>query len=308
MEQRERAESWCSMSTPISHFPIPISDLFDLLEETFPGVDAARAAAERFGAPWESVSTPFVREERGRILSHVGLLSLPLVVGGRPMVVGGVHAVATRAALRRQGLYRSVMERLLSYADARYQTMILTTVHPEYFEPFGFRIVPESVFLIDVEPRRRSSTARKLDLAHEPDRRLMHRLLESRAPVSERLGIGADKAVWAFYEAGSELRYSRELDLVVIAERAGRALRLYDLVGPVVPPLGAVLDAIQEPVDRVVAFFAPDRLGATWEAVPHDLEGGETSLEPGIRNTVLMVRGPFAVSGRPLMLPRPGRC
>src|SRR5262245_9520682 len=127
MQQPERLGVSQEMNSPFpnSRFPIPIASLFDLLEETFPGVDAARARAQEFGATWESVSTPFVVEERGRILSHVGLLSIPLVIDGRRVVVGGVHGVATRAELRRRGLYRSLMERLLPHADARNATLIL---------------------------------------------------------------------------------------------------------------------------------------------------------------------------------------
>jgi hypothetical protein len=149
---------------------------------------------------------------------------------------------------------------------------------------------------------------RPLDLGREDDRRLMHRLLDHRAPVSTALGVGPEKAVWAFYEAASELRYSRELDLVIVAERVGRALRLYDVVGPRLSPLERIVEVLGGPVDRVVAFFSLDRLAATYATAAHDLEGGPDSLEPGVRNTVLMVRGPFPLGGRPVMLPRPARC
>jgi hypothetical protein len=33
------------------------------------------------------------------------------------------------------------MEELLQYTAGRYETLILTTEHPEYFEPFGFRFM-----------------------------------------------------------------------------------------------------------------------------------------------------------------------
>jgi hypothetical protein len=121
------------------------------------------------------------------------------------------------------------------------------------------------------------------------------------------LGTGPERAVWAFYEAGGVLRYSADLDCVVVAERAGGRLRLYDLVAERIPPVGAVLDRLGEPVDEVVAYFAPDQLQARFTLEPHDRAGGPLSLEPGVRNVELMVRGPFPLESA-AMLPRPARC
>src|SRR2546426_12136155 len=101
--------------------------VFELLERVFPGVRAARIGAELLGATWGSVSTPFVRVEDERVVSHVGLLVLPLHVMGRAITVGGVHGVATHPDFRRRGYYRALMEELLPYADQRYQTLVLTT-------------------------------------------------------------------------------------------------------------------------------------------------------------------------------------
>ncbi len=282
--------------------------VFDLLEQTFPGVGQARDNGVRFGATWESVSTPYVHREGSRVLAHVGLMAMPLEVAGRPAVVGGVHGVATDPSARRRGLFRGLIEELLADTAERFPTLMLTTLHREYFEPFGFRVVPESIFRTRVSPRVGMPTARSLDLADPTDRALMHRLLAARAPVSSVLGVGAEKACWAFYEYRSPIRYLPELDLAVIAVRRERTLALYDVVGSTIPPLERILAGLGESVDQVVAYFSPDRLAAEFAAEPHDLEGGPESLEPGERDFVFMVRGPFAAAGRPLMLPRPARC
>src|SRR5262245_38935418 len=123
MRQPERLGVGREMNSPFpnSRFPIPIAALFDLLEETFPGVEAARARAQEFGATWESVSTPFVVEERGRIwlegggriLGTLGWRSIRLGSEDGRGLAGGVPGVPTGAGLGRQGLFRSLMERLL---------------------------------------------------------------------------------------------------------------------------------------------------------------------------------------------------
>ncbi len=284
--------------------------VFDLLEVVFPGIRSARAHGEAFGTTWESVSTPFVaRDADGRILAHVGLMSFPLTVLGQSVTAAAVHGVATRPDQRRQGLYRAALEELLAFAAARHPTLVLTTSHPEYFEPFGFRVVPESVFRAHVRPGPGGPAARTLDLpGSAADRALMHRLLESRAPVSQVLGVGPEKACWAFYEFRSPVRYLPELDTAVVTERRGGRLFLYDVISSRLPRLDELLPALGEGVGEVVACFAPDRLGGPFEAEPHDLGGGPLALQPGEAGWVFMVRGPFAAEGRPLMLPRPARC
>lgn len=284
--------------------------VFDLLDVVFTGVRAARAHGEAFGATWESVSTPFVaRDAGGRVLSHAGLMSFPLTVLGRAVTAGAVHGVATHPDQRRQGLYRAAMEELLAYAAGRHTLLFLTTSHPEYFEPFGFRVVPESVFRARVRPRPGSPAPCTLDLpGSAADRALMHRLLESRTPVSQVLGVGPEKACWAFYEFRSPVRYLPELETAVVAERREGRLFLYDAIGPRVPRLDELLDGLGETADEVVACFAPDLLGGPFAAEPHDLGGGPLALQPGEAGWVFMVRGPFAAEGQPLMLPRPARC
>lgn len=223
--------------------------VFDLLEEPFPGVSAARRQAADFGAPWEEASTPFVVEVGGELVAHVGLLELSLRVEGCDLVAGGVHGVVTRGTQRRRGHFRAALEELVEVAADRYPTLVLTTQHPEYFAPFGFRVLPELVFSRQLDhPGARGRPARRLDPGHDADRRLLHRLL------------------------------------------------------------AAVVAAWDGPVERVVAFFSPDRLGAAFEAVPLDLAGGPDALEPREPGTALMCRGPLPGGDRPRMLPRAGRC
>lgn len=284
--------------------------VFELLGGVFPGIglDQARRGAERFGAPWEGASTPFVREVEGRLVSHVGLLEIQLVVAGRALRVGGVHGVATRPGHRRQGLFRSLIEEAIAYAAPRYRTLLLTTAHPEYFEPFGFRAIPESVFVSPAPPAPAPLTSRLLDLSSDADRSLMHRLLDRRAPLSRVLALGPEKCVWAFYEAGSELRYLPALDAVIVGEQAGDLLRLFDVVAPRAPSLAEIVAGWPGAVREVVAFFNPDALGPDFRPRPHDLAGGPWSMDPGGDNGMLMVRGPLAVEGLPLILGRGGRC
>jgi predicted N-acetyltransferase YhbS len=124
--------------------------IFDLLETWFTGIGKRRRVAAQIGSLWERCSTPFVCERLGRILSHVGLLEMPYVIKGERHQLGGVHAVCTLESERSQGHYGRIMEELLEYCEGRFEALELGTEHPEYYEPFGFRVVPEHRFVARV--------------------------------------------------------------------------------------------------------------------------------------------------------------
>jgi len=170
---------------------------------------------------------------------------------------------------------------------------VLTTAHPEYFEPFGFRAVPEQVFTTAVRSRNSPARLRAIDVADPADRRLVHRLLESRAPLSDVLGVGADQAVLAFNEVRGPLWHSDRLDCLMLLDRSGTRLRLYEVIGPRVPSLEALLEVVAGEVEEVITFFPPERLGGGFTPRDHDLAGGDYAMDRGGDNTYLMVRGPF---------------
>ena len=273
--------------------------LFDFLDMVFPGVRQAAAKARALGAAWESVSTPFVRFEAERIVAHVGVIELSLVLLAQPETVGAIHGVATHPAFRRRGYFGELMEEVLRYCDARYRTLILTTQHPEYFASFGFRVVQEHVFHLCVEAPGRGDSVRQLNLEDPNNIVLLHRLLETREPVSNVVGVTNEKAVFCFNEGGSPLYYVADLDVLLCLTMEGERLEIFDIVGPQIPPLAAILDRMPRRINDVRIWFSPDRIADGAEAIPKvfDHDGP----------TYLMVRGPFAPECHDFSLPRSAR-
>lgn len=273
--------------------------LFDLLDTVFPGLRRTAEHVKALGASWESVSTPFVRLEEGRPVSHVGVIGLPLILLGRPVTVGSIHAVATHPDHRGRGHYRTVMEEALEYCAGRYETLILTTEHPEYFEPFGFRAVQEHLFTVKCDSAGGTDGFRLIDTQDAGDITLLHRLLDTRQPVSNILGVVGEKAIFCFNEGRRPLRYAHDLDVIICLEIKGRRLHLYDVVGAALPPLDAVLERIPQPVEEVAIHFSPDRVAPEARAVPCLFDHDGPSH--------LMLRGPFAVESHPFSVPRSAR-
>ncbi|HEY9668700.1 MAG TPA: GNAT family N-acetyltransferase [Coleofasciculaceae cyanobacterium] len=274
--------------------------LFLLLEAAFPGLGISNIAqhARTLGAPWEGVSTPFVRFEADMAVTHVGVLEIPMVVMGQTVTVGGVHGVCTHPDFRRRGYFRQVMEEVLEYCASCYETLLLTTAQPEFYSSFGFRVVEEYAFVTKCTSTSHTNGFRVLNTQDPDDLKLLHRLLSDREPVSNVVGVVNEKAVFCFNEGTRPLHYATDLNALAYMEIEGTRLKLFDLVGTQICPLTAVVERIPQHLDEVVIYFSPDRLEANVQAFPHVLDG----------DSLLMVRGSFAAEGQPFMLPRSARC
>ncbi len=257
--------------------------VFELLGTWLPVLPVMRKRAEALGGwRWEDTSTPFVYEQEGRVVSHLGVLEMDWVCDGRELRVGGIHAVCTLAGMRRQGLYRALMEEALDWCDQRYETLELTTEHPEYYEPFGFRHVPEHRFRMAIEGSGDGTAFRRLQLEDAADLARLDELLARRTPLSSRLAPLRDRAVFKFnLGGGAAVDYCEALDLAAVWERdADGCLQVYDLVAESLPSFSEIRERLAGPVHGVRFHFDPAALGV--DAAP----------EP-VRDDWLMIRGPL---------------
>ena len=249
--------------------------VFTLLGTWLPQLPERRFQAASLGMVWEQVSTPFVREAAGQVVSHVGLLPVDITLGGVRQRIGGVHAVCTRADRRRRGLYRSLIEVLLPYADAHYPWLQLSTDNPEFYEPFGFRVVPYGSFAFAHRHPGGGRGFRRLSLRAAADIARLRRLLAQRKPHAQVFDFWSE-AVFKFNLTAwpsAALRYHAGLDLLVIAEVQQGVLYLYDLICARTPPLDELLCAFAEPFERVLLSFRPDRFRVATTFEPHRAAG-----------------------------------
>jgi predicted N-acetyltransferase YhbS len=289
------------MSTPLCRRDYAVDPglcdpVFELLETWFVGIGVRRTAALQLGSDWRNCSTPFVCERGGRVISHVGLLEMSYVVGGERLQFGGVHAVITLESERRRGHFRRIMEELLDYCDGRFAALELGTENPEYYEPFGFRVVPEYRFAAPVRSTGGTAGFRAIDPGSIQDVALLDRLLTDRTPVSNRLGVVDERDVFKFTQGVEDVFYSAALDCLAAFEIEGRRMLLSDVVANELPSIDAILHELEQPIDEVVFHFSPDRfdVDAHPEAYRHD-------------GDVYMVRGPLGIETEPFMVPPPAR-
>lgn len=280
--------------------------LLALLGRVWPVIPPAVARADALGFSWATASTPFVRYEGDRAVAHVGVIELPLVIGGRQRMVGSIHAVCTDPDRRGRGHARALMDAALAHCRVRYGTVVLSTLIPEFYaRHHSFRSVAEHAFVRRLPLTSPSAGGRLLSAGAE-DARLLTRLLAQRVPVSERLGALDAATVFVFalllgWGDFSRAYHHAGLDVVTVHEVVGRTLVLYDVVGAMIPPLPELLEAIGAEVDCVVTRFVPDRLGPGFRAEAWDRARAQALGDASFAG--LMARGPLTTGAEAVMLP-----
>ena len=270
--------------------------VFELLETWFTGIQKLRQRAAQLGSRWDDCSTPFVCEEKGQIVAHVGLLDMSYVIEGERHQLGGVHGVCTLESERRKGHFRRIMEELLEFCQGRFETLELATENPEYYQPFGFRVIPEHRFVTSVSSPGGGKGFRPIDATRRSDIELLDRLLRARTPVSHRVGVVDELDVFKFSQGTEGLHYSEALDCFAVFELSTTRLVLSDVVARKLPSLEELLCQLAEPVEEVEFRFSPDRFAVDARPEPYRFDGD-----------CYMVRGPFAAEGEAFMLPPPAR-
>jgi GNAT superfamily N-acetyltransferase len=272
----------------------------DLLGRNWTRLPAAVARAQAWGADWCERSTPFVHSVDGTVVSHVGVLEIPIVLGGRSCTIAGIHAVCTQVEQRGRGHMRACMEAALAWVDARHRTAVLWANDPGIYAQFGFVSQAESMFVGPVRGRG-VGTARVLSRDDPNDMALVTEQLARRSPVSQR--ASAHDPGWlalldlALWDPGPSVAWIPELECVVVYSIRERFLDLYDVIAARVPPLAEIAARLGAGVDTAVVYFCPDALG-------HDA----LAAEPTVLLDQLMVRGEWLTDAEPFAFSPLGRC
>jgi GNAT superfamily N-acetyltransferase len=281
--------------------PMKRAAWLDLLRDIF---ELDLAAFCRLGI-WPAGYRAFSWMDGAVIAANVSCRPLPLMIGGKPVAAGQIHAVATRPAYRRRGLFHDLMRRVLEYADARFECVLLYSEIPALYRPFGFRPLPEHRFrgrLSPTGPAEETPRRRTFSLAAPEDVALLRDLFARREPVSRHLGLVGNEDIFAataLAHPGWRLSFLPDDDALVVWDREDGVTRLHDIVASHIPAaslLASVLE-LEAVADgrtfEIELLFPPDRLDGAFAPVPHVPEDHD----------ILGIRGPFAIEGTAFMLP-----
>lgn len=270
----------------------------NLLEESFPGIKANIIRCEKLGYSWDS--KPFVKEEKGEILSHVGFFEYPMLIEGQWCRAAALHAICTKATHRGLGFASELIQEALNHAKNHYEFVILFTEIPKFYEKLSFQYIQEYRFRLPCQRPKGSRSLRPVTLPQ--DRALFLGTFHERAPLSNRLWVKDNGAIASFntlfatYPTFWSLYYSPAFNGFISYELKDKTLHLYDIIANEIPSLDLILEHLPSEIEEIYFYFSPDSL--TDAAIP----------EPYLYDKgYLMVHGIWP-GPKPFMIPPLSRC
>lgn len=271
---------------------------FNLIESCFPGIKANIKRSEEVGFLWSS--KPFLKEENGECVSHVGFLEYPLLIDKRQYKVGALHAICTHTDYRNQGLASALIQEVLKWANERYEFVVLFTEIPQFYEKLSFQCIQEYRFHIPCQHIAGSHTL--TPVVSPKDNSLFIRLFEERAPISNHVWmkdhgfIACFNALFATSPTYWSLYYSASMNGFISYQLENKTLHLFDIIADKIPSLDQILQHFPTPIEQIYFYFSPDLLTNSATPEPYLYDHGH-----------LMVYGNFP-SHQPFMISPLSRC
>ncbi len=272
---------------------------FPPLEESFPGIKDTILYCEKLGFPWDS-GRLFIKEGKTTAYSHVGLFECPILIENQWHKIGALHAICTRSTHRGQGLASQLLQEALTWAESRFECVILFTDIPEFYEKLSFQRIQEYRFHLRCKHPKGAQSLTSM-IAPKDDALFLH-CFKDRDPVSNCLWIkdngliSSFNALFTTYPTYRSLYYSATINGFISWVSEGKTLHLLDVVANKMPSLDQILDHLPSSIEEIYFYFSPDRL--TQSAVP----------EPYLcDNGYLMVHGTLPCV-KPFMISPLSRC
>lgn len=244
--------------------------LAGLLKDTF---DIDIVELDRFGGPDPTSMASGYFDAAGHCVANFSAFSMPLVVDGKPVRAVGYQSGAVRPEYRGRGLYRDLMERAFSRAEAEgFEAGILLTDKPDLYRPYGFEVAPQHCFRGAVPALRGKPNARSLSLDIVEDLALVTAILEARRDVSRRFAACRQTRTFllnACFDPDIRLSYLAGLDAVVAWKAEDDTFRLLDVAAAEMPDLDAILSGLGVETGSVEVLFPTDLLGWSGTAVAY---------------------------------------
>ncbi len=248
----------------------------DLLEESFPGIQATIKRCEELGFQWGSKN--FCKKEGSKILSHVSLLDYPILIEGKWHQAASLHGVCTKETHRGKGYASELIQEALAWAEPRYETILLFTDIPTFYEKFSFKQIQEYRFHLPC--KRNKGSKFTTPLTFPKDNAQFLRCFENRVPLSNRLwvedrgAIASFNALFTTYPTFWSLHYSPTLNGLISFKLEGKTLHLFDVIADKIPSLEVIVDHMPSDIDEIYFYFSPDAFTNDAKAEPYTYDNG----------------------------------
>jgi len=205
------------------------------------------------------------------VVANASVNYLDVVIGEETIKAVQIGTVMTHESIRRKGLARKLMEKILEEHRDKYELIYLFGDKEalEFYPKFGFEIVHETDFSMKLNKQKFSLSdnekdvnIRKLNIDDEQDLDIILRLTSDRRCISKTLSVVNDKYLLLFYFLyvyRDDIYYFEEEDIIVVYTVKEDTLQLFDIISQNEVNIERVLNKIVQTDIKCVEFkFTPD--------------------------------------------------
>jgi len=269
-----------------------------LIDSVFPGVENVAMTGMKYDACWDKISLPFIVEDNGEVIAHLGLIPLELMLNHQKRKVAAIHGICVKPEFRGRGLFKQLMREALTYIANHFSASLLFTDKPDLYHPYHFLVLPEYDYRVNSPGlfQKKKSDLRVLELDNTHDLQIMHDLLANRLPLSKQLSLLNESTIFTLDNLNKKIYFSAQLNAIIIYQIVDQTLYLKDIVAERHYQLNEIIEKIPENFDKIILQFCPDQFNAPTTPV---LANPECSI---------MVSQDFNFEGEFFRYPEPYRC
>ncbi len=131
--------------------PILFERCINLIDSIFPGIKNVAMIGIKYNARWDMVSSPFIIEENGEIIAHLGIIPLDIILNQKKLHVAAIHVICVKETSRGKGLFKQLMQEALIYIENNFDASLLFTDQPDLYKRYNFTVLPEYDFIVDAD-------------------------------------------------------------------------------------------------------------------------------------------------------------
>ncbi len=252
----------------------------------------------KYGARWDKNSLPFIIENNGEVIAHLGVIPLDMMLNQEKRHIAAIHGICVQETFRGRGLFKQLMQEALNYIENNFDAALLFTDKPNLYKQYKFSVLPEYDFIINSPDMSKAvSDLRILSLDNADDLKIIMDLLSDHLPLSDQMSIINEPTIFVLNNLNQKIFYSSKFNAIITYEVSNNNLYIKNIVAKEQYRLSNVVGLISENYDKIILQFFPDKFSEyTYTPV---LATPECSI---------MVSENFNFRGKYFRYPEPYRC
>ena len=278
--------------------PMLFERCINLIDSIFPGIKSVAMNGIKYNARWDKVSLPFIKENNGEVIAHIGIIPFDLMLNQKKQHVAAIHGICVKEEFRGKGLFKQLMQEVLKYIENNFDASLLFTDKPDLYKPYNFTILPEYDFILNSHNiNKADSDLRILSLDNADDLKTMQDLLSDHLPISNQMSLINETTIFVLDNLNKNISFSNKLNAIILYEIINNTLYIKDIITKKQYRLSDIIELIPQNYDKIILQFCPDKFSEhTYTPI---LATPECSI---------MVSENFNFEGKYFRYPEPYRC